>query len=184
MPFQANHYLSVSSRERAWGLYVTGVGHAIVEPHGAYPPMPHPAGYDFQWSRGRILDEFAILHLVNGGGSFESANQPILPIAAGDCVILFPGEWHRYKPDEGVGWEEYWITFQGRLAESWMEERFIWPEAPVFSLGNEDSLASLFGELLRMTDPKSSRRALESAALCHLLVARLLSNPEKTAKHF
>jgi AraC-like DNA-binding protein len=178
-----SHYLSVSSRERSWGLYVTGVGHADVKPYDAYPPVPHPAGYDFQWERGRILEEYALLYLVRGSGVFEYSHQLSLKIRAGDCLILFPGEWHRYKPEQSIGWEEYWVTFQGELVQSWKREKFIRPDAPLLSSGNEDLLSPLFEELLRLTKLQARRRALETAALCHLVIAQALSNSEQSDKH-
>jgi len=182
MPSQESHYLSVSSWEQAWDIFVTGAGHAVVEPNGAYPPIPHPAGYDFQWERGRILSEFALLYLVKGSGIFESVHQVSMKVRAGDCLILFPGEWHRYKPELSVGWEEYWVTFQGGLVQSWKEHKFIRPEAPLVSSGNEDLLSPIFEELLRMTASKTNRKPLESAALCHLLIAKSLSTSEKSDK--
>jgi AraC-like DNA-binding protein len=170
-----SHYLSVSSRERSWGLFLTGVGHAVIQPGGVYPPIAHPAGYDFQWERGRILDEYALLYLVDGSGVFESAHQAALTIQAGDCLILFPGEWHRYKPENSSGWEEYWLTFQGGLAEIWRRAKLIQTQSPLISSGSQHLLSPLFEDLLQLTEPKSSRRSFETAALCHLLLARALS---------
>ncbi len=172
-------YISAGSREKSWGLYVTGVGHAVVEPNSAYPPAPHPAGYDFKWRRGRVLEEFALLYLAGGRGIFESAHQLPLNIAEGDCIILFPGEWHRYRPDRTAGWEEYWVTFQGDFAESWRRSNFFDPQQPLLSAGNENLLlVPLFQHILQLTEQTSRRRSLESAALCHLLIARLLSPPK------
>ncbi len=170
-----NHYLSVSSRERSWGLFLTGVGHAVIEPDGVYPPIAHPDGYDFQWERGRILDEYALLYLVDGAGVFESAHQTALTIHAGDCLILFPSEWHRYKPEKSLGWEEYWLTFQGGMADIWKRAKLIQMHSPLISSGNQHLLSPLFEDLLRLTKPKSARRSFETAALCHLLLARALS---------
>lgn len=178
MTTPTNHYLSVSSREKSWGLYLTGVGHAVIEPGDPYPPVAHPAGYDFQWERGRILDEYALLYLVAGSGVFESAHQSALTVRAGDCLILFPGEWHRYKPEKSTGWEEYWLTFQGSLVEIWKRARLIRPKTPLISSGNQHLLPPLFEDLLQLTEPKSRRRSFETAALCHLLVARALSGPQ------
>jgi AraC-like DNA-binding protein len=182
MPDQECHYLSVSSREQAWEIYVTGAGHAIVEPYEKYPPTRHPAGYDFHWERGRILSEYALLYLVKGAGIFESTHQVSLKVGAGDCLILFPGEWHRYKPEPSVGWEEYWVTFQGGLVQSWKKHKFIRPETPLVSSGNEDLLSPIFEELLRLTASKTRRRPLESAALCHLLIAKSLSTSHRSEK--
>lgn len=182
MTGQESHYLSVSSKEKAWNIYVTGAGHAIVERNGPYPPVPHPAGYDFQWERGRILSEYALLYLVKGCGIFESAHQASLKVGVGDCLLLFPGEWHRYKPDVTVGWEEYWVTFQGGLVQSWEKHKFIRTEGPLVSSGNEDLLSPIFEELLRLTRLKTRRRPQESAALCHLLIAKALSSSKISDK--
>ena len=181
MANSSSHYLSVSIREKSWGLYLTGVGHAVIQPDEVYPPIAHPVGYDFQWERGRILEEYALLYLVDGAGIFESAHQAALSIHAGDCLILFPGEWHRYKPEKSLGWEEYWLTFQGSLVDIWKRARLIRPQGPLISSGNQHLLPPLFEDLLRLTEPKSRRRSLETAALCHLLVARALSGHQDPA---
>ena len=181
MASQVSHYITPSSREKAWGLYVTGVGHATVRANGPYPPVAHPAGYDFQWERGRILEEFAILYILNGSGIFESAHQSARDIHAGDCLMLFPGEWHRYRPEKTSGWEEYWVTFQGSLAESWRKANFIRPQKPLLLSENERLVLPLFEEMLRLARPQTLRNPLETAALCHLLLSRLLSAPENSA---
>jgi AraC-like DNA-binding protein len=183
MAHQTNHYLTPSSRERSWGIYVTGVGHVVIEPHDAYPPPPQPVGYDFKWGRGRILEDYALVYLVKGTGIFESRHQTRLEVRAGDCLILFPGEWHRYKPDTSIGWEEYWVAFHGSLVESWEKEEFVHPGTPILSLGTENSPSLLFEDLLQLTAPNFRSKPLESAALCHLLVAQLLSNREKSDKY-
>ncbi len=182
MRSQSAYYFSVSSRERTWGLAVTGVGHALVRPHAQYPPMVHPAAYDFQWERGRILDEYALLYLVKGCGTFESAHQSSLQISSGNCLLLFPGEWHRYKPNERYGWEEFWLTFQGPLADSWKAEQFFRADQPVLAVADEESFVALLSQLLHLSGRKQDRNAFECAALCHLLLARSLAQPEKSPR--
>lgn len=179
MAEHTRHYVSVSKREKSWGLYVTGVGHVVVGPNEIYPQVLHPTAHDFQWERGRILEEFALLYIVGGSGIFESTHQACSNVHAGDCIILFPGEWHRYKHDKASGWEEYWVTFGGHLVESWRQNNFIHPEFPLLRKGREHLLSSLFEDMLRLAKQKSGRRSLENAALCHLLIAQLLSVPKK-----
>lgn len=182
MDDQISHYIAAGRREKSWGLYVTGVGRALVEPNSVYPPATHPAGYDFKWERGRVLEEFALLYLAGGAGMFESAHRARSAIGAGDCVLLFPGEWHRYRPDIRIGWDEYWVTFHGTLAQTWKEMDFVTPRAPLLSTGNGALILPLFEELLELTELKSRRHPLECAALCHLLISRLLSAPEHPTK--
>jgi len=175
MSKHTNHYLSVSSREKSWGLYVTGLGHSIIEVNERYPSMLYPANHDFQWERGRILEEFALLYIADGSGTFESTHQTQIDIHAGDCLMLFPGEWHRYRPEQSVGWEEYWVIFHGSLVDAWRQAKLICPQTPLLLSGEKHLLLPQFEDMLRLTEQKSSRRPLEIAALCHLLVARLFS---------
>ena len=182
MSVQQSHRLTPSSRERSWGIYVTGVGHSVIGPRDAYPPAPQQVGYDFKWVRGRIIEDYALVHIVDGSGIFESSHQNPLKVRAGDCFILFPGEWHRYKPDHGVGWEEYWILFHGGVVESWKKAGLIRREAPILSLGKENILSPIFEDLLRLTDPKTHIKPLESAALCYLLIAKSFSTSESSDK--
>lgn len=174
--------MSVGEREKSWGLYVTSVGRAVVNPNETYPRVLHPTIHDFQWKRGRILEEFALQYIVRGSGIFESAHQAAIDIHAGDCLLLCPGEWHRYKPEKTCGWEEYWVTFGGTLAESWRQSNFIHPQSPLLR-ENDHLVSPLFEDMFRLIEQKPSRgRSFESAALCHLLIARLLSAPKKPSR--
>ncbi len=178
MAEHTRYYVSVSRRERSWGLYVTGVGHVIVEPNEIYPQVLHRTAHEFQWERGRILEEFSLMYVAAGSGIFESAHQICTKVHAGDCVILFPGEWHRYKHDKTTGWEEYWVLFGGRMVESWRQDNFIHPKSPLLRKGHAYLLSPLFEDMLRLAQQKSGRRPLENAALCQLLIAQLLSAPK------
>ncbi|MDR0750106.1 MAG: AraC family ligand binding domain-containing protein [Tannerellaceae bacterium] len=42
----------------------------------------------------------------------------------GSSILLFSGEWHKYEPDVSVGWDEYWIGFQGDSMETLVKNRF------------------------------------------------------------
>jgi AraC-like DNA-binding protein len=181
MSEHTRYYSSVSKREKSWGLYVSAVSHVVVDANGTYPETSHPTVHDFQWERGRILEEFSLLYIVGGSGIFESAHQTPLNIHAGDCIILFLGEWHRYKPDKATGWEEYGVIFAGNLVESWRQANFIHPQSPLLLRGGGHLLLPLFEDMLRLAKQKSGRRPLENAAMCHLLMARLLSASKKPA---
>ena len=172
---QAAYYFNVSERDRQWGFHVMGVGHAIIDPGQSYPPKGHPPDNDFTWERGRRLDEFALLYLVGGTGSFESERQSITSLELGSAVILFPGEWHRYRPDPAVGWEEYWVTFGGSIVEAWRRKGFLTlaPSQVTTNLGL--SLAPIFDELIRLQKHRTSPMTFVTSGLCHLLLGRLLN---------
>ena len=169
-----SNYLPVSSRDRKWGLYVTGAGHDVAEPGSPYPPKTHPEGYHFCWEKGRILEEFALVFIPRGKGRFESVHGGKHAISAGVCFFLFPGEWHRYRPEEKEGWEEYWITFGGMIPEQWLKEGFLRLENPIASVTAELALTSTFEEVFRLLKRDRPSPAFTLAGLCHLLVGRVL----------
>jgi AraC-like DNA-binding protein len=134
-------YLPVSRYDRRWGTYVTGVGCTSVPPFSkSYPISVHPDHYQFHWGRGRILDEYQVLYIVRGDGEFESkgvGNEKVLP---GSLMLLFPAQWHRYRPRLEVGWDEYWISFRGRHIDQLVRRGFFSPERPVLHTGVDDAI--------------------------------------------
>ncbi|MBB5343372.1 AraC family transcriptional regulator [Tunturibacter empetritectus] len=172
MNLSQQHYFSVSRKDRAWGLYLTGTGRIIVRPRQPYPPPGHPAGYDFDWKRGRILDEFILLFITAGSGSFESARDGKVQVEAGNLLLVNPGEWHRYRPDISAGWTEYWATFDGEMARLWRKEGLL----PATSMlrGCAESVVHLFVDLLAAAD-HDARSTPFLAGLCHAIVAQAAS---------
>jgi AraC-like DNA-binding protein len=143
-----SQYFPVSLRDRKWGWHVTTVGEARIRPGEAYPLAGHPKGYNFDWSTGRVLDCHALVYISHGGGSFESRQSAKQPIAAGQVIFLFPGVWHRYRPDAETGWDEHWVGFDGDMARGWVKNRFFSPRMPVFKPGQEEKWLALFTELI------------------------------------
>lgn len=132
-------YLPSAERDLAWGLAVSCVGFQRVEPGETYPPQSHPASYCFNTSQGRVLDEYQLIYIIKGEGTFRSEHGGEHHVKAGDVQMLFPGERHTYHPYPETGWEEYWIGFQGPNIDSRVENGFFNVEHPVFHVGiNED----------------------------------------------
>ncbi len=169
-----SNYLPISSRDRKWGLFVTGAGQDVSDPGTPYPPSPHPERYRFCWEKGRILDEFALVFIPRGSGRFESMHGGKRAVNAGDCFFLFPGEWHRYQPDIKVGWVEYWVTFGGTIPGQWLGEGFLRVENPLATSSDELLLISTFEEIFRLLKRDGPSPAFTLAGLCHLLVGRIL----------
>lgn len=140
-------YLMVSRLEEDWGLYVTTVGYTNIPGNQSYPPKEgHPESHVFNWDAGRILDGYYLVYIPKGSGVFESKSSNSHHITAGDCFMLYPGVWHRYKPNEEEGWVEYWVGFKGSYID-WLMKKFDHSE-PVISVGLNDDLLRLFQELL------------------------------------
>jgi AraC-like DNA-binding protein len=173
------HYLPVNDAAMRWGIYVTGAGRAAIAPGEPYPSQGHPEIYDFHWQRGRVLPEFQVILITRGRGLFESEKTDRQAIEPGSLIFLFPGVWHRYRPDESTGWHERWLSVNGELTHRLLELHVLRPELPVRKARGPRSVAKSFDRLLDRihADPNQNSillslhamellaDALESAAL-------------------
>ena len=154
-----SRYFPVSVRDRKWGWHVTTAGEMRLLPGQPYPPPGHPKGYNFDWNKGRVLDTHALVYVSRGSGMFESRQSARQVIDAGQVIFLFPGVWHRYRPDAKTGWDEHWVGFDGDVARRWVKNKFFSPRTPVFKPGQEEKWLTLFTELLAVI--KLNRPALQ-----------------------
>ena len=150
-------YLAVNKNDLLWGLAVNSTGFQDVGRGKPYPPTGHPSRYLFSEERGRILNEYQVLYITEGQGVFRSASLSApVHITSGTMFVLFPGEWHTYRPDPSTGWKEYWIGFEGPLAHDIAEKGFISPERPVFRLGLHDEIVNLYEEAIQVASDQAS----------------------------
>ncbi|MBI5425216.1 MAG: helix-turn-helix transcriptional regulator [Opitutae bacterium] len=101
-----------------WGVGVAACGTARVAPGAPYPPQQHPADHHFDWSHGRVLDAVQIVLITSGRGTFESRELGRHEIETGTAVLLLPGMWHRYRPDDKTGWSESWVELRGPVVDT------------------------------------------------------------------
>ena len=106
-------YIAQNERDEQWGLTVCSVGYQKVAAGEDYPPQNHNQEYLFNPSNGRVLSEYQLLYIVEGEGTLETRRGGQYEIKTGDMFLIFPGEWHTYRPDPSSGWKEYWIGFSG-----------------------------------------------------------------------
>ena len=143
-------YLNITPVEERWGLYVTTVGYSKIEPNDNYPKQEHPQSHQLTWNRGRILNDYYLIFISKGKGLYDSAHTEPLEISAGTCFFLYPGVWHRYKPDPKIGWEEYWVGFNGYYAKQLMNSGFFDSQDPFIQLGLNQDVLILFRDLISM----------------------------------
>ena len=137
-------YLMSNDRDMLWGLVVTTAGHQNIPPQAEYPSRNHPARYLFSTEKGRILNEYQLVYITRGRGQFVSARQKACEIREGDMFLLFPGEWHSYRPDPQTGWHESWVGFTGPDIEKRVASRFFVREKAVFSVGIHEEICRLY----------------------------------------
>lgn len=131
-----------------WGVKLMNVGHNIHRPQIWYPDHLHPQQYFFDWQKGRVLGEFQIVYIANGHGVFESEGVKETIVNAGTAFLLFPGEWHRYKPSSQTGWEEFWVGYHGHYAEYLMKQNCFKPSNPFIHIGPKAELLNVFIKLI------------------------------------
>ena len=118
-------YLITNERDLRFGLCVNTVGFQSIKAGDTYPPLNHPEEYYFTALKGRILHEYQLVYITKGKGCFNSEGTPTREIGKGQLLILFPGEWHTYAPSTKTGWNEYYIGFEGSIADTLFKEAFL-----------------------------------------------------------
>ncbi len=165
---QDSKYLVATDRDARWGLVVNTVGYDEVGPDESYPTRGHGDGYYFDIERGRILDEYQMLYLVEGEGVFSSRHVKNVSIKAGDIFLLFPGEWHTYHPLQGRAWKSYWIGYKGRNMDDRMKFNFLSLDKPVYHVGFSNDIVYLYDSAIKT--------AKEETVYCQQILAGIVNN--------
>jgi AraC-like DNA-binding protein len=144
MPANYFDYFPVAPKLRAWGVYSTSFGTVRVPAGATYPPARHPGSHHFGWDQGRKLSEYQILYIHKGQGIFESAGMKPKAVTGRTAFILFPGIWHRYRPDPGTGWTESWIEINGTYIDELKQAGIIDPKHPIYKTHSGAEIEHLF----------------------------------------
>ena len=169
-------YLLSQKMDLNWGIVATTVGRQKGGPGERYPYGDHHQSYLFSPTVGRTFyDEYQVVYIIRGSGWFESANIKRRKVKAGDCMMLFPGEWHNYAPDETTGWEEAWIGFRGATIERRVREKFFSKECPVVHVGVDDYMWSLFMHAYQVADRQGPGFQQELAGCVAMIISILYS---------
>jgi AraC-like DNA-binding protein len=154
-------YFPISRRDRLWGLYLTTAGESRIPPGYPYPPPGHPGAYAFDWRKGRVLHEHQVVYISAGQGLLETRRET-WRITPGQAFILFPGVWHRYRPETRTGWNEHWVGCDGPVVRSLVRQGFFSPRRPVLRVRDEDLLLGAFTSVIEAVH--AGRPALQQVA--------------------
>lgn len=174
-------YLPPRPRDAQWGLHVSGAGWATVPAGSAYPPPGHPELYDFSFERGRRLPEYQVVYIAAGSGIFEAEGRDETRVTAGAVLLVFPGVWHRYRPDDHTGWREYWVGFTGDWMDRIVQHRFFSATAPLLEVGPAEPFQATFDQLLeRLWSAPPGFPHLIAADVVELLAILVAATGEET----
>ena len=168
MSTQISKYMLASERDALWGLTVTTIGYEEIAPGDEYPTHGHADGYYFTVDHGHELNEYQLLYLPEGKGEFHSATVPEAKLCEGDLFLLFPGEWHSYRPHAKTGWKSYWIGFKGKNIDDRVMAGFLSPAKPIYHVGFSDTIVSLYKQ--------AYATAIEEAAYSQQLLAGIVNH--------
>jgi AraC-like DNA-binding protein len=143
-----HHCWPVNDDAMNWGAYLTSSGRMTIAPRQSYPPKGHPAVYHFDWRRGRVLPEFAMVFVSAGQGEFESEDTGRRQFSEPTLLFLFPDVWHRYRPLAETGWSERWICFNGEIAHRLASLGLISPVNALLQVSDTVTLTRQFDALL------------------------------------
>ena len=132
----------------SWGVDILTIGHYVHRAQHPYPDSHHPNSHHFDWQKGRVLDEYQLVYIANGQGVFESATVPPTLVGSGMAFLLSPQAWHRYKPAEDTGWEEFWVGFNGHYTEYLMRQSCFDAGRPLIRIGFPAELLAVFTRLI------------------------------------
>lgn len=163
-------YIVENERDQLWGLAIKCVGYEKIGKGEKYPTDRHLAAYDFSPSIGRVLQEYQIVYITEGEGTFQSASVPETKITHGTMFLLFPGEWHTYKPDPKIGWSQMWIGFKGVNMEMRTANGFLSKNSPIFNVGVHEDVIKLFMEAITVAEQERAHYQIMLAGIVnHLL---------------
>jgi AraC-like DNA-binding protein len=152
-------------------LHITTIGFQKISPNINYPPKNHPSAYWFNPNVGRSLNEHILLYITEGEGTFESDSYGRIGVAAGELLLLYPGEWHTYQPSHKVGWTEYWIGFNGEHVEMLKKNQFFSKKKPHFKVGFNEQIIALYKQGIEIANQQKTAYQQALAGLCGLLLS-------------
>ncbi|MDD4991010.1 MAG: AraC family transcriptional regulator [Paludibacter sp.] len=137
-------YLIANESDKKYGVTINTVGFQTIHPNETYPIDEHPNDYQFNEMAGRILDEFQFVYITKGRGELVIESSGKLEIRQGQLIIIFPGQWHSYNPDKNIGWNEYFIGFNGGIIHKLVKNSFLSTRSQVINVGLNEELVTLF----------------------------------------
>jgi len=166
-------YLPVSELDKKWGFIINDLGHTVIPVNTVYPPKGHPGTHMFSWESGRILNEYHFVLITGGKGIFESKSAGTKNINAGDGFLLFPGDWHRYRPNRETGWTENWVGFSGSIPDTIIKDTFFMKENPVIRKCGNMLIKNLFKSLFQIIQEESFGYQRMASGICLQLLAEV-----------
>ena len=152
-----NLHLHSRPEERQSELWLESVGHYASEIH---------------YLAGRVTDGMVINYCIDGEGEYWVGNRRYL-IQPGD-IYFAPGNIrHRYGCNPGVGWEIYWLHFNGELGKRLAAQAGFSLTRWHFNVGIHSRLIDLFEEMMDTVRTRDIYSGLRTASQLFTLLTEI-----------
>ena len=151
-------YLDPREGDNKWGLRVHGLGHFSSKDK------------DIR-SGGRVLEMYALVIVLEGGGSLLDWDGGETLLEAGDVVSVVPGWRHIYNPNEQTGWRTAWVLFDGPVAEALHQAGDLTAGKLTSNLGDTglQSLGAIVDGMIRLAMSRPDSKELQARLAGELL---------------
>lgn len=168
-------YLTISERDQEWGIAVNTVGSTNI-PAGFdhYPPKGNPEDFDFDVTKGRILDSYQLIYISHGKGKFFIAPDKSIAIVPGTLIFIRPGVWHSYTPDKSFGWQEYWIGITGDFMSHRATNRFFSSPTNTYNIGVREDIIDLYIRAIEIAEEEKIFCQQALAGIANLILGLTL----------
>jgi AraC family transcriptional regulator, arabinose operon regulatory protein len=152
------HFRDPTPSAEALGLWVNSVGYIRDRGVGAV-------------IADRTLGCYGAVLVARGRAWFDSAPTGRREVGEGTLVWMFPDVAHSYAPLTEE-WLEYWVHFDGPVAERIQSAGHLRPDAALASVGTDEAITTLFQRLKDAFVDERAGAELEAASLVMGLVSR------------
>lgn len=151
-------YLSAKEEESRLGAWINTVGYQEIPAGSTYPVSEHPKSYQFNAGNGRVLNEYQLVYITEGEGTFnpdpDNAESLEVQIRKGTIMLLYPGQKHSYSPSKKTGWKEYFIGFEGDFFFNLIKRTYPEEKNCSIYIGPNAEIIQLFLNALSMAETK------------------------------
>lgn len=130
----------------------------------------------------RAYGMYGLAYFVYGKARYWEPGRAGRPLRPGDLITFFPEIPNKYGPVPGGRWDEFYIVFEGPLAEAWRSAGVLDPSRPIRHLEPVDYWLHRFIATAGSGNDGDMRKAYDEAVRLHALLAEIaLANDVRTA---
>ncbi|MCD8540853.1 MAG: AraC family transcriptional regulator, partial [Leadbetterella sp.] len=96
-----------------------------------------------------------------------------MKVNSGTVILLFPEEWHTYKPSGETGWDTYWIGFNGDNMLKLLKNNFFSPRHPILKIGFMEQIILLFKQGIEIANYQKTSYQQVLAGITSLMLGSL-----------